>query len=278
MRDYTPDNSDYNPAVDLDISRWREYEDIITDSLWLLGARDRTGTHSAEYWGNFVPQIPNQIIRRFTRRGEIVLDPFCGLGTTLIEATALGRHSIGIDLNPEIARRAQTLAQETRTAYDVSSTVLVGDSTNTYIIGRVRESLEQFSREYVDCAILHPPYHNIIRFSEDTADLSNLSTIDEFLEGFRSAVCNTRDLLHPLRRMALVIGDIYARSEWVPLGFECMQVCRDEGFRLKAINVKDIQGNERGKGKNSNVWRYRALKQGLYIFKHEYVMIFQKIG
>ena len=73
------------PDADLDLSRWREYEDIITDSLWLLGARDRSGPHSAEYHGNFVPQIPNQIVRRFTTRGETVLDLFSGMGTTLIE-------------------------------------------------------------------------------------------------------------------------------------------------------------------------------------------------
>jgi hypothetical protein len=71
-----------------------------------------------------------------------------------------------------------------------------------------------------------------------------------------------------------VIGDAYSHGEWLPLGFECMQVCRDVGFRLKAINVKDIQGNERAKGKSENLWRYRALRQGFYIFKHEYVMLF----
>ena len=66
------------------------------------------------------------------------------------------------------------------------------------------------------------------------------------------------------------------QGEWIPLGFECMQICRDAGLRLKAINVKDIQGNEKGKGKSENLWRYRALRQGFYVFKHEYVMVFQK--
>jgi hypothetical protein len=40
--------------------------------------------------------------------------------------------------------------------------------------------------------------------------------------------------------------------------------------------VKNIEGNERGKGRDSNLWRYRALQHGFYVFKHEYVVIFQK--
>ncbi len=48
------------------------------------------------------------------------------------------------------------------------------------------------------------------------------------------------------------------------------------GFRPKAIIVKDIQGNERGKGRAKKLWRYRALAGGYYIFTHEYVMILQK--
>jgi hypothetical protein len=95
------------------------------------------------------------------------------------------------------------------------------------------------------------------------------------LAGFRRAAENALTLLRSGRFMALVIGDVAAGSDLVPLGFECMQVCRQAGFRLRAINVKDIQGNERGKGKRENLWRYRALRHGLSIFKHEYIMLFR---
>jgi hypothetical protein len=48
------------------------------------------------------------------------------------------------------------------------------------------------------------------------------------------------------------------------------------GFRTKSIVVKNIEGNEVGKGRTNNLWRYRALRGGFYIFKHEYVLIFHK--
>jgi len=76
---------------------------------------------------------------------------------------------------------------------------------------------------------------------------------------------------------ALIIGDKYANSQIQPLGFECMRRMNNLGFITKSIIVKDIQGNEKAKGKTANLWRYRALAGGFYIFKHEYIMIMQKV-
>jgi hypothetical protein len=156
--------------------------------------------------------------------------------------------------------------------------VLVGDSTCPETIEQVRVVLRRLGCEHADCLFLHPPYHDIIRFSDDPRDLSNAADCEAYLAKFRLVAQNAHDLLRPGRFMALVIGDTYSRSEWVPLGFRCMQACLDVGFQLRAINVKDIQGNERSKGKNENLWKYRALKQGFYVFKHEYVMVFRKKG
>jgi site-specific DNA-methyltransferase (cytosine-N4-specific) len=52
------------------------------------------------YPAKFIPQFPRKIISSLSRKGETVLDPFCGSGTTLVEAKLLGRNSIGVDVNP----------------------------------------------------------------------------------------------------------------------------------------------------------------------------------
>jgi site-specific DNA-methyltransferase (cytosine-N4-specific) len=52
------------------------------------------------YFAKFAPQLPNQLIRHFTNQHEIVMDPFCGSGTTLVESCLLGRNCIGVDRNP----------------------------------------------------------------------------------------------------------------------------------------------------------------------------------
>ena len=92
---------------DLNLKKWKDYPDIITDSLWMLGERDKSGAHKGDYHGNFIPQIPNQLMRRFTKKGDIVLDTFLGSGTTLIECRRLGRNGIGIELVSEVAEIAK---------------------------------------------------------------------------------------------------------------------------------------------------------------------------
>lgn len=59
----------------------------------------------------FISQVPSLLIQRLTREGDTVLDPFCGSGTTLVEAKRLNRNSIGIDINPVsvLVSRAKTL-------------------------------------------------------------------------------------------------------------------------------------------------------------------------
>jgi site-specific DNA-methyltransferase (cytosine-N4-specific) len=51
------------------------------------------------YPARFIPQIPRKAILDYTKRGDLVLDPFCGCGTTLLESSLLGRRSIGVDNN-----------------------------------------------------------------------------------------------------------------------------------------------------------------------------------
>jgi hypothetical protein len=268
-----PKTTDFS---DLDLSNWKQYDDIFTGTLWLLGPRDKSGPHVGDYWGNFPPQVAAQVMRRFTKRGEVVVDLFSGMGTTLIECCHLGRHGIGVELQPDVAKRSLIRIGESQNDDNVTTKILVGDSRDSEIVSRVRAELSEIGAAHAHCLILHPPYFDIIKFSDDPRDLSNSGTLEDFLRDFGTIVENAVELLAPGRFLALVIGDKYAKSQLVPLGFLCANVCTERGLQLKAINVKDIQGNEKGKGKNDNLWKFRALKQGFYIFKHEYVMIFRK--
>src|SRR5919199_3066941 len=64
-------------------------------------ASTRYLTHSYHpYSAKYIPQIPHYLISNFTKRNDLVLDNFLGSGTTLVESKILGRHAIGVDINP----------------------------------------------------------------------------------------------------------------------------------------------------------------------------------
>lgn len=256
---------------EIDLNRWKAYDDIFTDSLWLIERRDGSGVHRADYWGNFVPQIPNQLMRRYTRRGDWVLDPFAGSGTTLIEGQRLGRNTLGVELQPQRVEQVRALVAGEPNRHAVASHVAQGDSTAVDF----QALLAAQGAASAQLALLHPPYHDIIRFSDDPRDLSNAASLDAFLDLLGRVVANVAAALDRGRYLALVIGDKYARGEWVPLGFKAMQMVQEHGFALKSIVVKDINGTA-GKRSQKELWRYRALVGGFYVFRHEYVFLFRK--
>jgi len=262
------------PYSDIDLSRWRDYDEIWTDSLWQIDSRDRSGGHSLDYHGNFVPQIATQAYLRYTKTDDIVLDLFLGSGTSAVEAERLDRRLIGVELKPELVEYVRTkVAPE---ILDTRIHLLAGDSTQLRTAERVHAALAKMGADYAQLLMLHPPYHDIIRFSDNPADLSNSTNLDMFLDMFETVAAHGFGLLEPERFAVLVIGDKYAKGELTPLGFQCMACMQQVGFTLKAVIVKNITGNERGKGQRANLWRYRALAGGYYIFKHEYVMVFRK--
>jgi 16S rRNA G966 N2-methylase RsmD len=262
------------PYSDIDLKRWREYDHIWTDSLWMIEGRDRSGGHQLDYHGNFVPQIATQTYLRYTKENDVVLDLFLGSGTSAIEAARLNRRLIGVELKPNLVEYVRGKIPPELLGDRIH--ILEGDSAQEATAARVRDILAAMDVEHAQLVVLHPPYHDIIQFSDRTEDLSNAATLDDFLNLFETVAQRGFDLLQPGRFAVLVIGDKYSKGELIPLGFYCLERMQRAGFRTKGIVVKNISGNEVGKGRDSNLWRYRALAGGYYIFKHEYVIVFQK--
>lgn len=261
------------PINDLDLQHWREYDDILTTSLWLFSERDKSGAHEGWYWGNFVPQVPRQLMWRYTCQHDWVLDAFAGSGTTLIEARRQGRHCLGLELNATIAEQARPAIAAEPNPHNVSTPLVTGDSTTCDFATLLRAH---------DCAqvqlvVLHPPYHDILRFSASPQDLSNAPSLEVFLAQLSQVITRTAAVLEENRYMALVIGDAYRNGRWLPLGFYTMLVAMTHGFTLKSTIVKN-QTETRGKRRQKSLWRWRALANGLYEFGHEYIFILQKTG
>lgn len=259
---------------DINLNKWKDYAHVITNSLWLFPSRLKEHGHSNDYHGNYIPQIAQQMYERYTKKNDIVLDLFFGSGTSGIEAVNMNRRCIGVELKQELVDSVSEKFTPKQLVTDVN--LICSDSTSQDAYEKVKARLEIMGEESAQFLMLHPPYDDIIKFSDKKEDLSNCSSTDEFYDMFEKVAKNGYDLLEHGRFACLIIGDSYKNSEVQPLGFECMNRMRKLGFVLKSTIVKDIQGNERAKGRTANLWRYRALAGGFSIFNHEYIFVFQK--
>lgn len=244
---------------------------INVDSLWIIGPRAKGGKRENNYHGNFVPQIPSDFIRRFTKENDVVLEPFMGSGTTLYECERLKRRYIGFDVSPEI----------------VSFVKAKMDGSKDYVIHQLDSATEaagmasgkdlsKFGRDAADLMILHPPYFDIIKFTNQPCDLSNAKSMDEFLSMYQSVLKRQLPYVRKNGHLAVVAGDLYRNSEVVPLGFMLMNATLQSGpLKLKGIVIKDMVGNRAKLGLDA-LWRKRALRSDYYLFKHEYIFVYRK--
>ena len=259
---------------DINLKNWKDYPEVKTDTFWQFPTRLKEHGHSNDYHGNYIPQLAQQFYERYTKKGDVVLDLFFGSGTSGIEAVNMNRRCIGVELKQELVDSVSTKFTPKQLVTDVN--IICGDSTSQEAMDKVQARLEVMGKEKAQFLILHPPYDDIIKFSDKKEDLSNCSSTEEFYDLFEKVAKNGYNMLEKGRFAALIIGDSYKNSEVQPLGFKCMERMQNLGMKLKATIVKDIQGNERAKGRTANLWRYRALAGGFNIFQHEYIFIFQK--
>ena len=151
-------------------------------------------THSLHpYPAKFIPQIPNALIQELSSVGDTVLDPFCGSGTTLVEALLLKRHAIGVDANPLaclIARAKTTRLEET----DIGSLHQLMGQTNALFEQRRSGTLPLFPNETIAGIVGQHPNFDGLDFWFDPDVISELSTLKALCLAARS---------EPARQMAL---------------------------------------------------------------------------
>jgi DNA modification methylase len=77
--------------------RWEPDSFVLeTTSIWSFPDRGNWATHDAQYRGNWPPYVPRNLILRYSKEEDLILDQFVDSGTTLIEAKLLNRNSIGV--------------------------------------------------------------------------------------------------------------------------------------------------------------------------------------
>jgi SAM-dependent methyltransferase len=256
---------DLRPAAR--IRRWQPSDfRLETTTVWSFKERGRWATHDGRYRGNWSPYIPRNIILRYSRPGDLILDYFVGGGTTAVEAKLLGRRCIARDINPaavSLTRRNLGFSPPAPiTGEEIYEPMVeVGDARD----------LSGISDNSVDLICAHPPYARIIRYSSGLpGDLSAL-TVPEFLQQMRKVARESLRVLKPGGKCAILVGDARQSKRVVPVGFMVIRVFLDVGFRLKELIIKR-QHNCRATG----FWYSRSVQYNFLLLAHEYLPVFEK--
>lgn len=249
--------------------------EIEPSTLWIFNKRDNSTGQTGWYHGNTPTQVVTQCLLRCTKPGDVVIDPFFGSGTTAFDGLRRGRKVIGVELQQELAQKVARQLQETYPNKSEDWRLFVGDSNSETILYQVKEQLERWN-QFPSLIFAHPPYHDMIRFSDEPNCLSNTGSLNAFLDRWQSVAQRWLEILPQGKWMTLVIGDMYRNGEWIPLGFLSMQRVLDTGLaKLHAIVVKNI-ADQRSLRRKEALWRSLAQKQNLFVYGHEYTYFFKR--
>jgi DNA modification methylase len=207
-----------NPLNDLTGEQWLFFTRSVIQTAYPHElSHDLRKAHGA----NKPPQLMRNLIEFFTKEGEHVLDPFAGVGGTLLGASLAGRKATGVEINPEwFEVYRQVCSRE-------------GLEEQETILGDTRDVLPKLEGPY-DLVATDPPYNlNLERtmcdgkyantnrrtdyttFSEDPHDLSNLETYDDYLDAMESIMAECRRLLRDKRYLVLIVRDAYQKGRYI---------------------------------------------------------------
>lgn len=176
------------------------------------------------------------------------------------EAKLLNRHCIGVDVNEDALLRCK---EKTDFEYDSISKLKIvkGDARN----------LDFLKDESIDFICTHPPYANIINYSENLENDLSLLKVDKFLEEMKSVASESYRVLKTDKFCAILIGDTIKNGHVIPLGYKVLDVFTDAGFKLKEIIIK-----EQHNCKATGYWKTNSIKYNFLLLAHEFLYVFRK--
>jgi DNA modification methylase len=266
-----------------------------TTTVWSFPVRGTWATHNNKYRGNFAPQLARNVLQMYSQEGDLILDPMAGGGTTLIEAKLLGRGFIGCDINPgavEICVKATDFDGDGEQAAGAKSNIKKqisklrnppkADEINKHkrdacaTLGKIvcadARDLSFIKNDSIDLVLTHPPYLNIIRYSDGIAsDLSAISSVKKFCTEMRVIAGELVRVLKAGKYCAILVGDTRRGRHFVPLAYRVMDTFLDAGFILKEDIIK-VQHN----CTSTSRWVGKAKQAGFYLIMHEHLFVFRK--
>ncbi len=217
----------------------------------------------------FIPQVPEKFIKLFSHKGETVLDPFCGSGTTNVVALQLGRSSIGIDVNERSVRMTYERLMETACSLFALEQPL---THHRVLQGSCLEFLPLIPEGSVDLIVTSPPYFDVVDYGDDHPEQwGNIHDYGEFLKRMEAAFAEMKRVLKPSGWMVIVTQDVFKSYAKCPIHADYIFICRDKlGFEVWSTQVYILNYSTGGRLVYGYPTSYYPKND------HEFIVVFRK--
>ncbi|PJJ05547.1 DNA methylase [Streptomyces sp. 2333.5] len=275
------------------------------DSVWNTASTSppaqRKGRYvpgSAAHPAKMHPGIAAHAIATDTKPGDLVLDPMCGIGTTLVEALHLGHNALGIEYEPKWATLASLNARSAAQKSDAGTgTVRCGDAR------RLTDLAPASARGEVALVVTSPPYGSSVhgqvrstrdtgergvvnknfRYSHDRANLAHVSTT-YLLEAFTEILAQCRTMLRPGGTVVVTTRPWREGCEVIDLPSAVLAAGKAAGLTPSERCVALLAGIRDGRlvsrpsfFQMKNVRDARRQGMPLSVIQHEDVLVFTRL-
>lgn len=229
----------------------------------------------------FSYQDIQRLINMFTKEKMIVLDPFCGVASSLKAAALSNRNAIGIEISQKwITLGKKRLIKEIplKTRKKLVLRIIKGDCL---------QRLPNLPEESFDFIVTSPPYWGILnknpdhkvknerinnglatRYSYSKNDLGNISKYSDFLKKLGEVAVECKRVLKKNKYMAMIVGDFYHNSKFYPFHADLIKVIEKKKLKLKGITI--LAQN------NKKLYPYGYPYSYVQNIHHQYILIFRK--
>lgn len=218
-----------NQLNDLDGKTWLKFQ-----KSWFIHnpppRRKDVRLHPAK----FPETLAEEFIRFFTKRGQTVLDPMVGTGSTLVAALRAGRKSVGIELN----ERYYTVAQQV-VADEIAALGRVPATRHPRLFHADAATVGALKLPLIDYVLTSPPYWDMLRargaatqktrrttpgldvfYSDDPADVGNVADYDEFVRQLVAIYSALRPVLKPKAYLTIIVKNVKKGGRIYPLAWD----------------------------------------------------------
>lgn len=222
-----------NRLNDLDPKSWLRFQ-----KSWFVHNPPPRRKDVLRHPAKFPETLAQDFVEFFTKRGQTVLDPMSGTGSTLVAALRVGRNSYGIELNSTYAEIARQVLSEERLALgeiaqDLVAEVVTGDAS------RLSELAPALELPLVDYVLTSPPYWDMLHargaqtqknrrtsasldvvYSEHPDDLGNIASYDEFLTRLADIYTGLKPYLRPGAYLTIIVKNVKKGGRIYPLAWD----------------------------------------------------------